>query len=109
MAAVETIRRGYQRFIIAGAASENNIHVTPGAPVAYTSGQYQAYGNTIYGRSTTTYQQGAPIISGSHDSQLAVLLLNPGDAGFGNGIDAKRELGADWEKIVKNGVHTCAD
>lgn len=110
MAAVETIRRGYQRFIIGGASSQSDIVVVPGRTVgAYTTGQFQTYGRTTYGTATTTYQQTAPIVMGSHDSQLAVLMLNPGDPGYGNGIDAKAELGEDWADFVKNGVNTCTN
>ena len=110
MAAVETLRRGYPRFLIGGAQSENNVSVIQRAPTyANTSGTYNAYGNTVYGNSTTTFGGGGPMLIGSNDAGLMVLMLKPGDQGYQQALDAKQELGADWEKLVKDGVKTCTD
>lgn len=108
MAAVETIRRGYNRFVILGARSDNNVSVINRAPTySTTTGTYTGYGNAVYGSSTTTYGGGGPIIFGSNDAKLHVLMLGPKDRGYSHGIDAKRELGTDWPKLVKSGITTC--
>ena len=110
MAAVETLRRGYGHFIITGAQSENNVRVIQTAPTgAYTSGTFNTYGNTTYGNAQTTFTGGGPIIMGSRDANLMVLMLRAGDAGYENSLDAKIVLGTDWEKIAQKGINTCSD
>lgn len=104
MAAVETLRRGYERFVIVGMDSANNVGVMRSAPT-YANSTYRAYGNTLYGN--TTYGGGNTIVYGSHDAALGVVLLKQGDRGFSEGVDAKSTLGEKWEDLVKNGVKTC--
>lgn len=102
-AAIETIKNGFDRYIITGAQSRNNVTVTE------TPGSYRTvgtYGGGSY-QATSTYTPGVPIVSGSHDRSLAVVMFRPGDVGFEQGIDARSELGADWKEIVENGVRTC--
>ncbi|MEZ5777267.1 MAG: hypothetical protein R3E44_02790 [Paracoccaceae bacterium] len=109
MAAVETIRRGYQRYIIAGANAENNVRVIRTGPTyANTYSNASFYGNSAYGSSTTHFGGQQTIFAGSNDADLAVVMFNPGDAGFSNAIDAKRELGSEWETLVKDGIKTCS-
>ena len=108
MAAVETLRRGYPRFVILGAASQNNVSVINRAPTyAYTNSTYSGYGNTLYGNSTTTFGGGGPMIVGSNDADMNVLMLRPGDPGFERGVDARTTLGAEWEQLVKSGIKGC--
>ena len=68
-AAIETINRGYDKFLILGGAAENNVRVVGHTPVqAHTVATATAtgYGNmvTATGSSTTTYTGGNPIIAG---------------------------------------------
>lgn len=108
MAAVETLRRGYQRYVIAGANAENNVRVIQTGPTyANTYSNASFYGNSGYGNSTTYFGGQQTIFSGSNDADLAVVMFNPGEKGFSQAIDAKTELGADWQKLVKDGVRTC--
>ncbi|MFE3839529.1 hypothetical protein [Pseudogemmobacter sonorensis] len=108
MAAVETIRRGYERFIILGMGGSSDVSVIPGRVTgAHTSANASIYGNNAYGMATTTYTSTPPMIIGGHDSSLDVLMLKKGDRNFGDGIDAKRELGDNWASIVKNGIQAC--
>src|SRR5262247_4899304 len=70
-AAIETINRGYDKFLIVGAAAENNVRVVGHTPVqAHTvrTATATGYGNvvTASGSSTTTYKAEIPIIAGSH-------------------------------------------
>ncbi len=110
MAAVETLRKGHPRFLILGQKSANNVSVIDTAPTgSYTTGTYDVYGNTVYGRSQTTYTGGGPIVFGSNDADLNVLMLAPGDNGFDQGVDAKSILGENWKTLVEKGVHTCTN
>ncbi|MGB7321650.1 MAG: hypothetical protein WBC95_09570 [Albidovulum sp.] len=109
MAAVETIRRGYQRYVIVGANSANNVQaIRTGPTYANTYGNASVYGNTAYGSSTTYYGGQQTIFVGSNDADLGVVMFNPGERGFNEGIDARSELGVEWEKLVKDGIQTCS-
>lgn len=108
MAAIATLRNGYERYIILGAQGENNVSAFQTGPTgSTTTGTATVSGNNIYGSSTTTYTGGRTIIAGTHDTALHVVMLNPGDDGYENGLDAKEVLGEDWEKRVKSGISTC--
>lgn len=106
-AAIETIKAGYDRYIIAGGQAQNNVSVSQ------MPGSYQTYGTTTYGggygsyNGTTTYVPGATIVSGSHDRSLAVVMFHNGEPGAENALDARNMLGPEWAERVKNGVHTC--
>lgn len=108
MAAVETIRQGYDRFIIAGARTENNVGAVRTPPTtAYTTGQATTYGNTTYGSATTTYSGGGVMYYGSNDADLHVVMLGPNDPGYEDAIDARQTLGPEWERLVREGIRTC--
>src|SRR5262249_21616659 len=71
-AAVETIRHGYDRFVILGGEGQTDVHVLGYTPAtAYTTGSATGhwFGNTgtAYGSSTTTVYGGQPIYGGSHN------------------------------------------
>lgn len=109
MAAVETLRRGFERFTIAGMGAQNNVRVTSMAPTAaYTTGNFNTFGNMTTGTATTMYTGGGPLITGTNDANLAVIMYRKGDAGFNNAVDAKSTLGADWSNLVEKGVNTCS-
>ncbi|MBZ6074906.1 hypothetical protein [Microvirga puerhi] len=106
-AAVETIRAGYDRYIITGGQSQNNVSVSQ------MPGHFQTSGTATYNRSfgtynaTTTYVPGPTIVSGSHDRSLGVVMFRNGEPGAENALDARQALGPEWQDIVKSGVHTC--
>jgi hypothetical protein len=108
MAAVETLRRGYPRFMVLGVNNKNNVSVVQTQPTySNTNGTYTVQGNQIIGNTTTTYGGGGPLITGSHDADLHVVMLKKGDKGFSNAIDSKVLLGENWQKNVANGIQTC--
>jgi hypothetical protein len=108
MAAVETLRRGFERFAIAGMGGENNVRVIQRAPTyAYTTGSIAGFGNTAYGSATTTYGGGGPMVLGSNDASLLVVMYRKGDQGYRSAVDARATLGDDWEQKVKQGINTC--
>jgi uncharacterized protein YceK len=111
-AAIETLRRGYDRYVIMGGGYANNVGVvgyTPLTANTYGSGTVSAYGNNAYlsGQSTTSYSGGQPIIAGSHDQQLTVRMFRETDPGAENAIDAKRVLGPEWQEALNKSDTTC--
>jgi len=112
-AAIETINRGYDRFIVLGGGYQNNVGVIGTTPlVSNSTASFNAYqyGNSIQGHgSATTYTYGGqPIIAGSHDQALVVRMFHESDAAAVNAVDARSILGADWQKAVESGVpSTC--
>jgi hypothetical protein len=47
------------------------------------------------------------MVFGTHDTGMRVLMLNAGDQGYDQGVDAKMVLGADWQEKVKDGINSC--
>ena len=110
MAAVETLRRGYPRYVIVGSGAQNNVSVINTAPTfATTNGTFNRSGNTVYGNSTTTFGGGMTMVMGTNDNQLNVVMLKAGDASYAQGLDAKAQLGEKWAEKVENGIQTCAE
>lgn len=107
-AAIATIKQGFERFVIVGYGTENNTRVVSTGPTyATTSGTFNRFGNTVYGSSTTQFGGQSTFIAGRNNAELRIVMLNPGDAGYEDGVDAKQVLGVDWEKKVADGVPTC--
>ena len=107
MVAVETIRAGYDRFIIMSGASANNVKITQLPGQYNTSGTLNTYGNYGTYNSTTTYTPGPTIVSGSHDKSLSVKMFREGERGSDEAVDARSVLGPDWYDITVKGIRTC--
>jgi hypothetical protein len=108
MAAIETVRRGFERYLIAGAGSQNNVKVMQTGPTyANTYGSATVTGNTVQGSATTYYGGQQTFVYGTHDTAMRVVMLNRGDAGYDQGVDAKMILGPDWQEKVTNGINQC--
>lgn len=106
-ASVETIKRGYDRFLIVDAAARSDVGVVGYTPVtAHTTGYATATG---YGSSTTTYSGGDPIISGSHRQGLIVKMFRDADPAGRNALSARTELGPKWQEAVQQDAVTCFD
>jgi hypothetical protein len=114
-AAIETINRGFDRFVILGGGYQNNVAVVGYTPIqAHTYGTATAmgYGNMAIaqGRTTTTFSGGYPIISGSHNQGLTVKMFRDADPAGANAIPARETLGPKWPELIKQGLtSTCAD
>jgi len=111
-AAVETIRRGYDRFLILGGESQTDIRVVGYMPTnAQTTGTATAtaHGNsaTAYGSSTTTVTGGAPIYGGSHHQDLVVKMFRDGDPVGANALEARQVLGPGWQDAVNKRTWAC--
>ena len=108
MAAIATIRAGYDRFIVGGFGTTNNTHVVSTGPTyATTTGTFNRFGNTAYGTANTIFGGQSTVLTGSNDAEMQILMLAPGDAGYQQGIDARATLGADWQKKVQDGINNC--
>jgi hypothetical protein len=103
LAAIETIRAGYDRYLITGGQAQNNVSVSQ-MPGSYTT--EGTYGRGSY-QATTTYQAGPTVVSGSHDQGLAVVMFRENEPGAQQAVSARGVLGADWQEKVQNGVRTC--
>jgi hypothetical protein len=102
MAAISTIREGYQRFIVLGMGSQNNTRaVTTGPTYSTTTANVTGFGNSTYGTAHTTYGGAQTFITGSNDAEMHIVMLNSGDAGFQDGIDARQTLGPDWAETCR--------
>jgi len=102
-AAIQTIRAGYDRYIITGGQAQNNIAVTQMPGSYQTTGMY---GGGFY-QGTTTYQPGPTIVSGSHDQGITVVMFRDGDPSAQQAITARDTLGRDWQEKVKSPHFTC--
>ena len=102
-AAIETIKAGYDGYVIVDAASANNVQVIEQRRPVNTSGQAQVYGNQVTYQERSTYTPGAPMVYGTHDQALAIRMYRAGEPGYENAVPALEVLGPDWAKIVAGG------
>lgn len=103
-AAIETIKAGFDRYIIVDAANANNVQVVQGPGTFHTTG-------TVHGgyySGTTTYQPGMPMIYGRHEQAFGVRMFRNGEPGSAQAIPARDVLGPKWQEKVKAGaVNSC--
>ena len=87
MAAVATLRQGYERFSLSGVGTDSNVqvHQFPGS----------------------TYTPPTTVVTGRNSAQMQVFMMNTGDSGYQNALDAKRVLGPNWQKKVADGITAC--
>jgi hypothetical protein len=107
-AAIETIKAGYDRYIITGQQGQDTTRLVQ-MPGSYsTTGTATISGNTGYYQGNTVYNPGPTFVMGRHKQQLGVHMFKTGDPGSQNALSAKETLGPKWAEIVKDGVMTCA-
>ncbi|GLS28468.1 hypothetical protein SAMN04488498_1015 [Mesorhizobium albiziae] len=108
-AAIETLKAGYDRYIIADAVASNDVSVSQ-LPGSYqTTGTASVYGNYGTFQSNTRYIPGPSIVSGGHHQALAVRMFKDTQPGASQAVSARDTLGPDWQKMVKAGeVRTCS-
>lgn len=107
-AAIETIKAGYDRYIITAASSANNVRATqmPGSYQTYgTVNSYGGYGTV---NATTTYTPGPVIYAGTHDQAVGVRMFREEEPGAQQALSARETLGPKWATIVKDGVNVCS-
>ncbi|NDW53287.1 hypothetical protein [Aliiroseovarius sp. PrR006] len=107
LAAVETLRRGYDRFQILRNTVANSTrasvtgptHANPYATVDTSS--TSANGNVTY------FGNQRVAMSGAHEAMMYVQMFKPRDRGYKTATDARAVLGADWKAIVARGIYSC--
>ncbi|SEK08291.1 hypothetical protein MAA5396_04755 [Marinovum algicola] len=97
MAAVETLRLGYDKYIISNSQAQNNVRV-----VGHTYNTTGTYGYGTFNANTYA----TPIIGGSTDAAVIVYMYKAGDPQGRQAIDARTTLGANWQEIVAEGPPT---
>ncbi|MFB2566778.1 hypothetical protein [Rhizobium sp. IMFF44] len=106
-AAIETIKAGYDRYIIVGQQGQDTTHLVQ-MPGSYsTTGTATFSGNTGFYQANTVYQPGPMFVAGRHNQKLAVHMFKNGEPGGQNALSAKETLGTKWAEIVRDGVMTC--
>ncbi|QKK33041.1 hypothetical protein FE844_025815 (plasmid) [Rhizobium indicum] len=106
-AAVETIKAGYDRYIITSAAAASNVTATQMPGHYNTYGAINSYGGYGTVNATTTYTPGPIIYGGSHDQSIGVVMFKDGEPGSNQAVSAREVLGPKWAVIVKDGVNLC--
>jgi hypothetical protein len=106
MAAIETIRAGYDRYVIVGAQRSNNTRVVQTGGTVNTFGTVNSYGNNASFGSTSTYTPNYAV-RGSHDQSIAVRMFKNAEPGADSAISARDILGPKWENLAKDGISTC--
>lgn len=98
-AAIETIRAGFDRYIIVAANNQDNVRLyqQPGS----------FYAASGYGSSAVGYNPGATVVYGSYDQGMSITMYHERDAGAENALSARETLGPKWSSIVKNGINSC--
>lgn len=94
MAAVETLRLGFDKYLIADSASQDNVRV-----VGYNTQTYGTYG--YGGFNASTYA--SPVVGGSRDAAVIVVMFRGGDPQGRQALDARQQLGAGWQETVAEG------
>ncbi|MCO5158524.1 MAG: hypothetical protein M9945_17545 [Aquamicrobium sp.] len=103
-AAIETIRAGFDRYMIVDMASANNVQVVQGPGTYRHSGTY----NRGFYSGTTTYQPGMPMVYGRHEQAFAIYMFRNGEPGAHQAVPAREVLGDKWQELVQAGrVNTC--
>lgn len=103
-AAIETIKAGYDRYVILGGAAASNVTATQMPGTYHTAGHYG--GGWVSAR--TTYTPGPVIYSGSHDQSFAVKMFREDDPYASQAISARDTMGPKWAEEIKGGsVTTC--
>jgi hypothetical protein len=107
-AAIETLARGYDAYVIEGSGYANNIQLHQTGPTYATTTTRgtltPGYGNIGYsGQSTTTFGGNQVFLTGRHQQNIQVHMFRSGEPGVEQAIDARKILGPDWKAIVEKG------
>lgn len=107
LAAVETLRRGYDRFQILRNTVANSTRATVSGPThANPYASTDAYGHTA-NDNVTYFGNQRVAMTGAHEAMMYVQMFKPRDRGYKTAIDAREVLGADWKAIVARGITSC--
>ena len=99
MAAIETLRRGFDRFTVKSTETEDAQYTNADSGFEKTA---KAVNDDPIGKSIL---QGG--ITEIYDESLIVTMFRQGDAGYRTATDARTVLGPKWQKAVANGKASC--
>ena len=103
-AAIETIKAGYDRYVIFDAATANNVQLTQ-LPGSYNTSTTATGG---FVSTTTTFQPGAMIPTGNYDQSFAIKMFKDDDPNASAALSAREILGPKWPEMIKAGsLTTC--
>lgn len=103
-AALETLKAGYDRYMIVGATADSNIRTFQGAGTYHTTGRVSGG----YLSATTTYSPGPTFVSGEHNAAFAIRMFRDGEPGAARALSAREVLGPKWQEELKRGqLTTC--
>lgn len=103
-AAIETLKAGYDRYIILGGQSENTVRANQMPGTYQTTGHI--YGNMV--TANTTYTPGPVVFSGAHSQQFAIKMFKESDPNAQFALSARDALGPKWPEMVKAGeIRVC--
>ena len=91
-AAVATIQRGFDRFVIAGTGTDSQA-----VGVLHLPSSTNTYGSTTYSSG------GFSTVIRRNQNILTVRMFHASDQGAEHAIDARESLGLDWQAIVDKG------
>ncbi len=107
MAAVETIRAGYDRFIIMDSDLQNNV-TEETLPGSYRhSGTMTGYGSMAMYSGTSHYTPGPTVQQGSYNASFHIQMFHESDKAAYNAMPARALLGPDWQSAVTDGINSC--
>jgi hypothetical protein len=106
-AAIETLKAGYDRYVITAAESANNVRASQLPGTYNTVGSVNSFGRYSTINTTTTYTPGPVVYSGTHDQAVGVRMFKDGEPGSDKALSARETLGPKWQTIVKEGVNVC--
>ena len=107
LAAVETLRRGYDRFEVLGTSSANDTRATVlNTTDADAYDAANVYGNSANG-TVAYFGNQKVLLTGAHETHMYVRMFKPRDPGYKTAIDAREVLGPDWKAIVARGIYSC--
>lgn len=96
VAAVETVRRGFDRFVVTainGKSLASGIWTSPST-------------TRVVGSKTTVSSGGWASISHRHQNTMRIRMTKRGDPEVERAIDARAHLGPKWRETVKDGAST---
>ena len=112
-AALETIQRGFDRFIVLRANARKDVEYAGTTPVTATTVETAtAKGSdnkvNAYGSSTTTVTGGDPMFDVNFEQNLTIKMFKSGDQNGANALDARTILGPKIDQILAEGsIVTC--
>ncbi|MCX8568721.1 MULTISPECIES: hypothetical protein [Hyphomicrobiales] len=107
-AAIETLKAGFDRYIIFDSAASSDVQVTQMPGSYQTSGTAMIYGNRATYHGNTQYIPGPTIVSGGYQQSFAIKMFREGESGASDAVSARETLGPKWQQLVKVGtIRTC--